>query len=74
MMQLRLAKKTNEAAAKDATAAAKAAPLEQADEANAAAAAAKEAAEAALDAVPERSRAKGVWSCGAAIGNDAYVT
>ena len=63
-----------EAAAKDAAAAAKAAPPEEADEANAAAATAKEAAKAARDAVPERLRAKGVWTCGAAIGDDAYVT
>ena len=62
-----------EAAAKDAAAAAKAAPPEEADVANAAAATAKEAAKAALDAVPERLRAKGVWTCGAAIGDDAYV-
>ena len=36
-------------------------------------AAAKQTAEAALDAVPERSNAKAVWTCGAAIGDDAYV-
>ena len=63
-----------EAAAKEATAAAKAEPSEEAGEVDAAAAATKEAAEAALDVVPERSGAKGVWSCEAAIGDDAYVT
>ena len=36
--------------------------------------AAKEAAEAALNAVPEISRAYGVWTCGAAIGSDLYVS
>ena len=63
-----------EAAAKEATAAAKEALPEEAGEANAEAAAAKEAAEAALDAVPKSSRAKDVWSCGAAIGDDSYAT
>ena len=63
-----------EAAAKEATAAARESPPEEADEANAAAAAAKEATEAALDAVLEGPRAKGVWSCGAAIGDDTHVT
>ena len=48
-----------EAAAKEATAAAKAAPPEEDNEANTEAAAAEKAAEAALDAVPERSTAKG---------------
>ena len=33
----------------------------------------KTSTKAALDAVSERSRAKGVWRCGAAIGDDAYV-
>ena len=62
-----------EAAAKEATTVAKAAKPEEADEANAKAAAAKLAAEAALDAAPEEPRAKGKWSCGAAIGDGAYA-
>ena len=63
-----------EAVNKEAISAAKVAPPEEADEAKAVAIAAKGAAEAALDAVPERPRAKGVWSCAAAIGDDSYVT
>ena len=60
-----------EAAAKEATAAAKAAPPEEADEINAVAAAAKATAEAAWDAVPERSGARSVWTCRDAIGEES---